>query len=110
MTGLTFEIVSFDGPPARDRPRNGLQGYHRRGGSAWPRSFHASATTRPEPGLGQFHDGVELANPVENVAGNVCDANRLKRGTIGGAARQGQPPGVGDAPETPEKPVDVAMS
>lgn len=65
---------------------------------------------RPEDGLGQFRDGVKLANLVGDVAEHLGDGNRIEGGTIRGDAAQGQPPGVEGGLEPPEELSDVVVA
>jgi len=64
---------------------------------------------RPQNGLGQFRDGVKLADLVRDVAEYLGDGDRIEWGTIRGDASQGQLPGAEDGLETPEEPPNVIV-
>ena len=52
--------------------------------------FLAFLGQRTQDGLGQFRNGVELANLVELWIENFCNRQRVQRGRIGGDATQGE--------------------
>jgi hypothetical protein len=64
----------------------------------------------PQNSLGQFRDGVELADLVRDVAKHFGDRSRIKLGTIRGDARQDPSPVVKDGLEAPEELPDVIVT